>query len=131
MITGRDDGAVEQHGQVELLLDVRRGGDEQLADEPALRAGLLGDEHVAQHGLGLLANFLRRLAQLDAALEAALEGAFAAAAGVDLRFDGDEIGAVGEELLGDASWPPPACRRRPRAARQRRIGASSCLAWYS
>ena len=28
MTTGREDDAVEQHGQVKLLLDVRRGGDD-------------------------------------------------------------------------------------------------------
>ena len=94
----------------------------QLADQPALGAGLLGDEHIAQHGLGLLVDVLRGLAQLDAALEAALESAFAAAAGVNLRLDGNEIGALGQAVARRCSWPPPACRKPRQAAWRRRIG---------
>ncbi len=63
--------------------------------------GLFGDQHLAEHGLGLFVNVLGGLAQLDAALEAALERSLAASAGVDLRFDDDQLRACGEEFFGD------------------------------
>ena len=76
-------------------------GDEQFADEAALRPGLFRDEHLAEHRLGFLENFVRGLAKLHAALKAALERALAASAGVDLRFHDDEFLALGEKLFGD------------------------------
>ena len=48
------------------------------------------------------------LAEFHAALEAALERALAAAAGVDLRFDHDQLGAAGEKFFRDG----PGCFRR-------------------
>ena len=101
IITGREDGAVQQHGQVKLLLDVGRAGDEQFADQPAFGAGLFGDQHVAEHGLGVLEDLVGGLADFDAALEAALESALAAAAGMDLGFDGDERLRPRQAVPGD------------------------------
>ena len=99
--------------------------------QAAFGAGLFGDEHVAEHGLGVVVDFVRGLAELDAALEAALESALAAAAGVDLRFDDEQCRAVGEQFLGDRLGGFGRVADVARRARRRRIGASSCLAWYS
>jgi hypothetical protein len=58
-------GAIQQHREVKLLLDLFRRRDEQFADEPSVRAGLLGDEHLTEHGLGLFVNILDALAQVS------------------------------------------------------------------
>jgi hypothetical protein len=69
MMSGRDVARSSNTGEVKLLLDLLRRRDEQLADEPTVRAGLLGDEHLAEHGLGLLVNVLDALAQVSRRLE--------------------------------------------------------------
>lgn len=51
------------------------------------RTSLLGDELVAQHGLGELLRLLGGLAQMHTALEAIVKGALAASARVHLRLD--------------------------------------------
>ncbi len=93
-------GAIQQNGAVKFLPDERRGRDEHPAHQPPLRAGLFGDEHLAQHRSGNLKNLAGRLAQLDAALEAAFESPLAAAAGVNLGFDGEAVVSLGQEVGG-------------------------------
>ena len=115
-------GAVQQHGEIKLLLDGGRAGDEQFADEPSIRAGLFRDEHLAEHGFGLFVNIIRALAQFDAALKAALESSLAAAAGVDLRFDHDELFALGKKFFGDFFGGFGVCADIARQGRQRHIG---------
>ena len=50
------------------------------------KRSLFGDQHIAQHGLGLFGGILNAAGQMHAALKAILERAFAATAGVDLAF---------------------------------------------
>jgi hypothetical protein len=45
-------GAVEQHGEIKFLFDFRAFGEQQRLHFAAVRAGLLGDEHVAEHFFG-------------------------------------------------------------------------------
>jgi hypothetical protein len=101
---GHDDGtrqgAIQENGAIQFLSDAGRGGDNDFIDPAAFRTGLFGDEHVAQHGLGVIENFRGCFAEADAAFEAVLKRAFAAAAGMDLGLDGDEGIAAGEELFG-------------------------------
>jgi hypothetical protein len=82
-------------------LDTRSEGDHQLADEATFGPGLFGHQHVAQHGFRLFEDVISRFAQLNPALETAFEGAFATAAGVDLGFNGEQAGAVGQEFFGN------------------------------
>jgi hypothetical protein len=60
---------------------------------------LFGDEHLAEHGFRFFVNFVGGFAQFDAALETALERAFAAAAGVDLGFNDNDFFGGREEFL--------------------------------
>ena len=92
-------GAIEQDRAVKLLLDGGRRRDEDFAHQPAVRAGLFGDQHLAQHGGGLLENILRRAAKFDSALKAALKSPLAAAARVDLGLDRDQSFARGEDFF--------------------------------
>ncbi len=92
-----DDGdaaqrAVDQHGEVELALDVAAFLDIEALDRLAGRAGLLGDQLMAQHGGRVLADLLDRLGDAHAAraVGIVLELALAAPAGMDLGLhDGD------------------------------------------
>ena len=68
-----DDGdaaglAVDQQREVEFLRDVDAVGDVEALDLLALRAGLDGDQGLAEHFLGMGADFLDRLGEPDAAL---------------------------------------------------------------
>ncbi len=90
--------AVEHDGEVEFAHRVLRDRDHDLADQLARFAGLRGDQRLAQHLAGEFLDFLRRLDQLHAALEAVLERPLAATAGVNLRLD-HEIGRL--ERPGD------------------------------
>ena len=86
------DRAVDQHREIELAFDVAAFLDVEALDGLAGRAGLLGDQVMAQHGRGVLADFLDRLRDAHAALAVGivLEAALAPAAGMDLRLhDGD------------------------------------------
>jgi hypothetical protein len=80
---------------------MRRGSDKEFADEAAIGTGLFGHEHIAEHGFGFIENVLGGFAEVHATFETVLESAFAPAAGVNLRFDDDELFAPGEELVGD------------------------------
>ena len=95
--------AVEQHGEVELVYDPLTAGDEQGVDPASGLAGLLGDDRVAEHGLGIVVDVVGRLAEVHAALEAVLEHALAASAGVDLDLEHDHFLAGIEEALGDGA----------------------------
>jgi hypothetical protein len=82
--------AVEGDAEVELLVDVERFLDQDLAHDAPLGAGLVRDEGHPEDLLRQLAGFVRVVRELDAA-------ALAAAAGVDLRLDDD---AAAELLRG-------------------------------
>ena len=91
--------AVQQHGQVKFLFNLRAGGEQQRLHLPAFRASLLGDQHLAQHMPGERNRFIHGRRDPDAALKTVFERALAAAARVDLRFD-DNLGvAGGHDLL--------------------------------
>ena len=72
--------AIDDHADVELLLDVGAFLDQQTPHLLPLRAGLVGDELHAEDLIRQLAHFGNRLAEFDAAT-------LAAAAGMDLRLD--------------------------------------------
>src|SRR5262249_21196652 len=72
--------AIDERGEIELALDARALLDIESMNLLAMRAGLMRDQHGAEQPLGLLANLLFRLHQLDAA-------SLAAAAGMDLCLD--------------------------------------------
>jgi hypothetical protein len=79
--------AVDQHAEIELALDVAALLDIDALHLAALGAGLLGDEHMAQHrGCGLR-HVLRRFDDAHTALALGIvrEMPGAAAAGMDLR----------------------------------------------
>ena len=82
-MSGRDwRGQAARPDRIPFLSSPR--GEEQGLDPPPLRAGLLGDEHVAEHFFGKPNRLVRRRGDFDAALEAGLESSLAAAAGMDL-----------------------------------------------
>ncbi len=93
-----DDGdpaalAVDEQGEVEFLGDVDAVGDVEALDLLAGRAGLDGDQRLAEHLGRMLADLVDRVGEADAALGVRaklLELALAAAAGVDLRLDHPE-----------------------------------------
>ena len=91
MMTGAGGGAVDDDAQVELAVDLRAFLDEHAAHLLALGAGLVRDERHPDHLLGELLGLVGRLRQLDAA-------ALAAAAGMNLRLDDDDVAA---EAAGD------------------------------
>ena len=106
-------GAVEQEGDVVLLLDVRARVDEH----PVHRVAL--DVH-AEDLLGVGPGVVRGLGDLHAA-------GLAAAADLDLRLDDGDAA----ELLGDRLRPRPASSATsPRLTGTPCFG-NSCLAWYS
>jgi hypothetical protein len=98
---GPGGGAIQQYGAIKFLFDGGRAGDQKFADQAPFRAGLLCHQHVPQHGFGLFKNILRRPAELDAALKAALESALAAPARVDLSLDDHHRFAFGEKPFRD------------------------------
>ena len=77
-------GAIHQDAEVEFALDVEAFFDQQALDDAAAGAGLHGDEIHAEHVAGDVGGFVGRARELYAA-------AFAAAAGVNLRFDDDDV----------------------------------------
>ena len=79
-------GAVDDHRDVELLLDVGALLDQQPAHFLARRIRLVRDELHAEDLAGLSAHFVDGARDLDAA-------ALAAAAGVDLRLDDPHVAA--------------------------------------
>ena len=76
--------AVDDHAEVELARDVDALLDEQALDHLALGPGLVRDELHAE-------DLLRRLARVGGALGDLHAAALAAAAGVDLRLDDDDL----------------------------------------
>ena len=81
-------GAVEKHGEIELAPDIAAFFNIEPFDFLAGWAGLLGDQHVAQHVARVLADLFDRLADAHAALAVGVVGEApgAAAASVDLGF---------------------------------------------
>ena len=78
---------VDQHGEIEFLLDIDAVGDIEPVDLLAIVAGLDGDQSIAEHFLGIGAHFVDRFRQTNAALGIRpqfLELALAAAARMDL-----------------------------------------------
>ena len=91
---GRDDHGdpagrtIDQHRQIEFLVDVGPVGDVEAVDLLAMLAGLRGDQRVTEHVGRGGANLVERLGQPNAALGVGaefLELTLAAAARVDLR----------------------------------------------
>jgi len=66
-------------------------------------AGLLGDDGIAEHGLGLFMDVIGRLAEVHASFEAVLEYALAPTAGMNLDLEYDHVVAIGEETLCDGA----------------------------
>ena len=93
-------GAIQQHGQVELLEDLLGGGHENGLHDAAFGSGLNRDEGLAEHVLGEVHGLIDRFGQFDAALEAVLEGALAPPAGVDLGLDHRQGVSGSEDLFG-------------------------------
>ena len=82
---GGDEGdgpgaAIDEAGEIQLLLDVVGLGDEHAVNRQRAATGLIGDHAGAEHLAGHLAGLLRRLRQLDAT-------GLTAATGMDLRLD--------------------------------------------
>ncbi len=92
---GNDDGLgsrpVHQNGQVVFLFDVGRLVEVNRAHFLTGIAGLLGNEDVAEHSLGLRLGVLRGGHDVDPSLEAILEGSLASSAGMNLGFDHDGL----------------------------------------
>ena len=95
--------AVDQHAEVELARDVAAVLDVKALDLLAARAGLLGDQHMAEHLAGVGFDFVEGPAQAHAAgaLGIVLEAPGATAAGMDLGFDHpDRSAQVAGGVLG-------------------------------
>ncbi|MCY1231521.1 hypothetical protein D9M72_439740 [compost metagenome] len=93
-------GAVDQDREIKLALNVCAIFDVKTIDLLASFAGLLGDERVAEHVLGVSLGFIDREGKTNAALGVGgkfLELALAAAASMDLALDHVERA---RELLG-------------------------------
>ena len=109
--------AVHKQGEVEFLGDGGAFLDVEAVDLLALRAGLFGDQNATQHFLGGGLHIVQRLQHPNAALGVgaqALESAFAAPAGVDLRLhDPDRAAqlAGGFDRFGDREGGIPARNR--------------------
>ena len=83
MTTTRRARPVDQHAEIKLAGDVAAGLDIDPLHLATLRAGLMGDQGHAQHGLGRRLGLGRTSRQLDAA-------GLAAPAGMDLGLDRPE-----------------------------------------
>ncbi len=91
---GNDDrsrgGAIDENGEIKFAVDFLRFGDHHLAHNATRRAGLLGDERLAEHFRGDVANLAGGFTKLNAPLIPCGESPLTAPTGVDLGFD-DEI----------------------------------------
>ena len=85
---GRAGPPVDENGTVEFAIDRAAALDEHLPHHLPLGAGLDGDERVVEQARGDPLGIGGGLGKLHAALLAALDPAFAAAAGMDLGLDG-------------------------------------------
>ena len=112
--------AIDHDAQIKFVLDGQRLFDQQPAHDAAFRPGLVRDQRHAEHLAGQLAGLFHRLGDLHAA-------AFAAAAGVDLRFHHHAGGAASNKLLRGRFGFFARCRPSRRAARRRHT--SSGLLW--
>src|SRR5690606_16501078 len=107
-LAGGDEGdrlraAVDQHRQVQLLVDVRAFGDQHRVDRQRNAGRLVGLHLRAEHALGVLAHLVEAAGELDAA-------GLAAATGVDLGLDHPEVAGNGlggvDRLFGRARNAP-------------------------
>ncbi len=113
--------AVDQHREIELLLDGGAFLDVEPVDLLALRAGLVRDQRRAEDARRFLLHVVDRLDDLDAA-------GLAAAAGVDLRLHHPDRAAErlrGLHRLVDREG------RNALGRRARRTPAAPSLPWYS
>jgi hypothetical protein len=117
---------VDQHAEVELARDVATVLDVQALDLLAARAGLLGDQHVAEHLAGVGFDLVEGIAQTHTpgALGIVLEAPGATAAGVDLGLDhpnrpAQVAGSVLGFLRGEGD---PAARGGDPELRQQALG---------
>ena len=94
---------VQQHGQIIFFFDLGTRRQQQRLHQPAVRTGLFGDEHIAEHLFGKADGFIHGGRHFDAALEAGFKSSLAATTGVDLRLDHHLGTATGDEFF----------RRRP------------------
>jgi hypothetical protein len=97
---GTGSGAVEKDSEIIFFFDRVGGTDEHFTDKAAFSTGLLGDEDIAEHVFGGIVRFVGRLNNFDAAFVAGFERAFAAAAGVNLRFNDKHLGTGGDVFVG-------------------------------
>ena len=96
-------GAVDEHRDIELALDVAAFLDIEALDRPADRSGLLGDQFVAKHGGGVGADLVDGLGEAHAPLAAGivLEPALAPTTGMDLGLhDGDRLAQFAGNVHG-------------------------------
>ncbi len=102
----RERGAVDQDAQVELARDVAAFLDVKAPHYPAGRAGLPGDQGLAQHLRGARADVIDRLHHAHAALARAVirEAAGTAAASVDLRLHHPDRAAQLAGGMGGLVW---------------------------
>ena len=79
--------AIDQQREIQFAGDVAAGLDIDAVHRAAVRAGLFGDQRVADHRFGCGAHLIERAGEAHAALAVRVVGevAGAAAAGVDLR----------------------------------------------
>jgi hypothetical protein len=78
-------GAIDEQAEIEFALDVQAFFDEQALDDTAGGTGLRSDQLHAENLAGEIGSFVGRTGQLHASR-------FAAAAGMDLRFDDGDVG---------------------------------------
>src|ERR1700733_10724384 len=88
-------GAIDEDAEVELALDVQTFFDQHALDDAPAGTGLHSDEIHAEHGAGDFGGFVGRMRELYAA-------GFAAATGMDLRFDDHDRSA--QALGGGAGF---------------------------
>src|SRR6266403_628363 len=75
--------------KINFARDLYRFRHQNLTDDSASRAGLMGDEGLAKHLLRDLAHFLRRFHDVDTAFESVFESSLPAATGMNLRLHDD------------------------------------------
>ena len=98
--------AIKEDGKVVFLGDVHRLGDEYLAHQFALRAGLVRDERLPEHFAGDVFCLLRCIDDMHATFESVFEGALAAATRMHLGFHDEaratDLASGFSSLLGRA-----------------------------
>ena len=78
---------IEQDGEVQLAGNVDGLPDKDLSDLLAVRAGLMGDQHLSKHSRRQIAGLQGRITKMNASLETRLERSLAATSRMDLGLD--------------------------------------------